>query len=185
MSVLLAEPNHPVLDKHPMPWMRLRILSGIPSARTRAQVDDARADGQAMPFDSPPDIACHAARHRRVGAVGGLKFVVDQCLTAFDAHANETVGLACGDRRLLCIDDFEDLNVLSTEGEAGKVFRIGLDKVLGNRIEFCHARRPGTLGEREWLHVDKIPDHSVKSIVSFGFLSMNRIPGSRSGKQAV
>ena len=87
-----------------------------------------------MSFNGAPDIAGHASRHRRIGAVGCLELSVDERLIAVDPDANEAVGVPCRDRGLLGVDDFEDLHVLAPQREARKVVGIGLNQAFGNRI---------------------------------------------------
>ena len=53
-----------------------------------------------------------------IGAIGGLKLVVDQYLVAADAHAEEAVGAADGG--LLGVEHFDAFDVIALEGEAGR-----------------------------------------------------------------
>ena len=49
----------------------------------------------------------------------------------------EAVGSA--DVGLLGVEHFDVLDIVSLEGEAGEVGRVGLDEMFGDRIEFSHA----------------------------------------------
>ena len=68
------------------------------------------------------------------GAIGGLKFVVDQHVLAADAHTEEAVGAA--DVGLLGVEHFDVLDVVALEGEAGEVSRVGLDEMFGNSLRW-------------------------------------------------
>ena len=60
--------------------------------------------------------------------------MVDQHLPAADAHAEEAVRAA--DVGLLGVEHFDAFDVVALEGEAGEVSRIGLDQVLGDKVDF-------------------------------------------------
>ena len=143
LAFYLNQSDHAIPNRDFVVKMRLDIVPGIVLSRIGTQVDDVGIYRQAVLPNSMSDIARHAARHRRIGAVSRLKLVVDQYLLAIDTHANQAIGLACFNSVLLCVHDCENFNVLASEGEASKVVGISLNEVFGNRIKFGHVRCPG------------------------------------------
>ena len=108
-------------------------------ASVRAQIDDGGMDGQAVLPDVVSDISGHALGHGRIGAVGGLKLMMDQHLLAVcEGYVEEAVGAADGG--LLGIEHFDALDVVALEGEADEVVGVGLDELFGNRVEFGHGK---------------------------------------------
>ncbi len=101
-----------------------------------------------MPDNWPcaSDIPCHAARHRRIGAVGGLKLVMYQRLFVADSHADEAIGLSRFNRELLRFNDFNYLDVVSCEGKMCEVVGMVLNEVFGDGVNICHKRCPGSEG---------------------------------------
>ena len=108
-----------------MVGMLLNIVAWIASSGVGAQVEDTGMHRQTVAFDQAADVAGHAAGHGGIGAIGGLKLVVDQHLLAADAHAEEAVRAA--DVGLLGVEHFNVFDVIALEGEAGEVGRVGLD----------------------------------------------------------
>ena len=92
LAVQLDQPYHLVFNQNPVTGTFLKMVPWILSPRIGTQVEDAGKNRQAMAFNGAPDIAGHASRHGDMGAVGGLKFGMDQHLLAADTYAKGAVG---------------------------------------------------------------------------------------------
>ena len=75
LAFYLDQPDHAILNRNLVAGKLLDVISRIVLTRIGTQVNDVGIDRQAMMLNGASDIASHAARHRRIGAVGGLNFV--------------------------------------------------------------------------------------------------------------
>ena len=145
MAFYLAQPNHLVLHQYAIAVPLLNIVSRIVTAGLWTQIDDVGIDRQAVLLNAASDIANHAAIHGRA-TIGSLKLVMDQCLFAADAHADEAIGAMGFNGGLLGVENVEHFQVVVLEGEASEVCRVGVDEMFGDGIKLGHRRCLGWFG---------------------------------------
>ena len=121
LAFYFDQPDHAIPNRDFVVEVLLDIVPGIVLPRIGTQVDHIGINRQAVLPNSMSNIARHAAWHGWIGAVRGLKLVVDQYLLVIDTHANQAIGLACFNSVLFCVNDCKNFNVLAPEGESGKV----------------------------------------------------------------
>ena len=77
LAFYLNQPDHLILNRDLVAKTLLDIVPGIALPSIGPQVDHVGIYRQAVMLNDTSDIASHAAWHRRIGAVGRLKLVVN------------------------------------------------------------------------------------------------------------
>ena len=131
LTLGLTQANHLVFHHNAVAGKLLDVVSRIAPTRRRTQVDHKGKHRQPIAFDEVPDIARHAAIHRLLRAIGGLKLAVNQRFLPSDTHANQAIGAADFHGGLLGLEHLEHLDATVSECEVEDVLRVGLNDVFG------------------------------------------------------